>query len=340
MKNVVESIPDVINFIYIMIIFSLILHSLLVNNNTPRFKKVYYMASTLLGLYGMAVFVLLVYNSYEILHDTVLGEGKEDFIIPLVYLRAMIIFILVGHAIPILITFKPKKWVEMITSLLSYLFYTPTYINILMIFAFCRIDDLSWGTKGLDADGGNPVAREWERRKYIFVLQYITTNVILSFICVKASEMDLTRNILILVTTVLVVLMLLFRLIPALIYLLKYRCQRWFGPKLSPEFIKQNLINGSRILKALRVIELKIKEIEKAEVKRKKEAEYKKVVGATSQLLSRSLSNFGNKLRNKVAQHMLNNNIIPKKELIDPKRRLKKKINLRKKLRIVEEASN
>ena len=38
---------------------------------------------------------------------------------------------------------------------------------------------------------------------------------------------------------------------------------------------------------------------------------------------------------------MLNNNIIPKKELVDPnKRKMRKKLNLRKKLRIVEEASN
>jgi chitin synthase len=43
----------------------------------------------------------------------------------------------------------------MITSVLSYLFYAPTYINILQIFAFCRIDDLSWGTKGLDQDDAN-----------------------------------------------------------------------------------------------------------------------------------------------------------------------------------------
>lgn len=110
-KNVVESIPDVINFVYIMIIFALILHSLLVNHNTPKFKKVYYMASTLLGIYGMAVLFLLVYNSYEIVLDTVAGEGKEDFIIPLIYLRAMIIFVLVGHGLPILWTFDPKKWV-------------------------------------------------------------------------------------------------------------------------------------------------------------------------------------------------------------------------------------
>ena len=122
-----------------------------------------------------------------------------------------------------------------------------------MIFAFCRIDDLSWGTKGLDADVSS-AAREWERRKYIFVLQYITANVVISFICVKISEMDLTRNILILFTTVLVVFMLLFRLVAAMIYLIKYYCRKYFGRKFSPEYIKNNLNNGKRILNALRVI--------------------------------------------------------------------------------------
>ena len=87
------------------------------------------------------------------------GEGKEDFIIPLIYLRTLIFFILFGHAIPIIWTFNLKTYVECLTSLFSYLFYTPTYINMLQIFAFCRIDDLSWGTKGLDSDGVNLVAK-------------------------------------------------------------------------------------------------------------------------------------------------------------------------------------
>ena len=73
-------------------------------------------------------------------------------------------------------------------------------------------------------------------------------------------------------TTVLVVFMLIFRLVPAMIYLLKYYLKKWFGAKFTPQFITNNLNNGKRILKALRVIELKIKEIEKAEVKKKKEA--------------------------------------------------------------------
>jgi hypothetical protein len=45
------------------------------------------------------------------------------------------------------------------------------------------------------------------------------------------------------------------------------------------------------------------------------------------------MSNFGNKLRSKVAHHMVNNNIIPKKELMDGKKlKNKRKVNLKKNL--------
>lgn len=142
----------------------------------------------------------------------------------------------------------------MLASLCSYLFYTPTYVNILQIFAFCRIDDLSWGTKGLDADGFNAVAKEWERRKYIFVLQYITTNVIVSYVCVKLSEYVIPRNYIILITTCLVAFLLLFRLIPAAIYLLRYNIKKICGRKFSPEYINNNIENGTRILNALKNI--------------------------------------------------------------------------------------
>ncbi len=43
--------------------------SCLVNHNNPRFKKVYYAASTLFGVYGICVFVLLVYNTTLIFID-------------------------------------------------------------------------------------------------------------------------------------------------------------------------------------------------------------------------------------------------------------------------------
>lgn len=149
-RNVIDSIPDVVNFVYIILLFANLLYSALVNNNNSRFKSIYYISSTLFGIYGIIVFFLLILNTVKIIVDMVNGTGREEFIIPLVWLRALIIFVIVGHALPILWTFSFRKYVEMLTSLLSYLYYSPTYINLIQIFAFARIDDLSWGTKGLD----------------------------------------------------------------------------------------------------------------------------------------------------------------------------------------------
>jgi chitin synthase len=186
-RNMIDSIPDVINFVYIMLLFANLLYSCLVNNNNVRFKGIYYISSTLFGIYGVVVFVLLIINTAKIIIDMVNGTGREEFIISLVWLRALIIFVIVGHALPILWTFSFRKYVEMITSLLSYLYYSPTYINLIQIFAFARIDDLSWGTKGLDMAETDSIEREWEKRKYIFVLQFVSSNVSLSYVLVKLS---------------------------------------------------------------------------------------------------------------------------------------------------------
>jgi chitin synthase len=56
------------------------------------------------------------------------------------------------NALPVF--FNMDKSIELLSVLLHYIYYSPTYIHGLLIFAFCRIDDLSWGTKGLEAESG------------------------------------------------------------------------------------------------------------------------------------------------------------------------------------------
>jgi hypothetical protein len=75
-RNVIDSIPDVINFIYIVLLFANLLYSCLVNNNNIRFKKIYYISSTLFGIYGIIVFVLLIINTAKIILDMVNGTGR------------------------------------------------------------------------------------------------------------------------------------------------------------------------------------------------------------------------------------------------------------------------
>lgn len=77
---------------------------------------------------------------------------------------------------------------------------------------------------------------------------------------IKLCSFDYPKNVLILATTCLVAFLLGFRLIFAAIYLMKYYGQRpW--KVFSSNYINENRANGQRILNALNMIELKIKEI-------------------------------------------------------------------------------
>lgn len=52
--------------------------------------------------------------------------------------------------------------------------------------------------------------------------------------------------------------------------------------------------------------------------------EFRNLTSATSIILSKALSNFGKKIRNKVARHIVQNSLVPKKDILDPfKKRLK-----------------
>lgn len=47
---------------------------------------------------------------------------------------------------------------HMVTSFVQYLLLTPTYINILNVYAFCNTHDITWGTKGDDKPEKLPTA--------------------------------------------------------------------------------------------------------------------------------------------------------------------------------------
>lgn len=47
---------------------------------------------------------------------------------------------------------------HMVTSFIQYLLLTPTYINILNVYAFCNTHDITWGTKGDDTPEKLPAA--------------------------------------------------------------------------------------------------------------------------------------------------------------------------------------
>lgn len=73
-------------------------------------------------------------------------------------LRYIIIGIIALYVVPILISLASFRRCEFVSDIIfgtiSFLFFNPTYLNILNLYSLCRIDDVSWGTKGLDAQSG------------------------------------------------------------------------------------------------------------------------------------------------------------------------------------------
>jgi chitin synthase len=220
-----NSLPDIINFIYIMLIGSIFFLSLSLNQNNKRFARLYYLTSSWLGLYGFFIFGLMILNTVNIFQNLLNKQLMGDFIVPTIYLKALILFIIAGHAMPIIWTFSFSKWMEMLISLPSYIFYVPSYVNILLIFAFCRIDDLSWGTKGRDEDTEKRKSDSWKREKYIFVCIFMMVNILLAYGVCQVLNLKDVRASVIFGLTCLVVFLLGFRLVPALLYLLKYKCK-------------------------------------------------------------------------------------------------------------------
>lgn len=64
--------------------------------------------------------------------------------------RNIVISLLSTYGVYFLASFLHFEPWHMFTSFIQYLFLMPSFINILMVYAFCNTHDVSWGTKGDD----------------------------------------------------------------------------------------------------------------------------------------------------------------------------------------------
>ena len=116
---------------------------------------------------------------------------------------------------------------------LSFIFYAPTYLNILSVYALCRIDDFSWGTKGLmneNEDKKNvEVKNAWKTIKIIYVAKFVFWNILMGAIFITLSNGYQTRFFFTYAFLALIALFLIIKIIIGLIYLIKESCKD-YGP--------------------------------------------------------------------------------------------------------------
>lgn len=65
--SVSRSLPHIVNFVYLICVGGLFFLSINLNQNNKLFSKYYYLISSLLGFYGVAMLVLLIYNTCQII---------------------------------------------------------------------------------------------------------------------------------------------------------------------------------------------------------------------------------------------------------------------------------
>jgi hypothetical protein len=124
--------------------------------------------------------------------------------------------------------------IEIVSGLFSLVFYCPAYLIILNIFALCRIDDISWGTKGLHLQESNKsqsLRETWRVLKYIQVYKFIFWNIILGTVAISLGSEYSPRFFISLVLLSAILFVSVFKIILGVIYLLKYAfCKRMSLP--------------------------------------------------------------------------------------------------------------
>lgn len=149
------------DFFYTLLTASIIFYSLHLPSSHSKFKPLIYSVSTIYGLFMVTVFAVLlvdiirglISSSDFLIENQALVKDVPGGIDTINYMRWILIGSVAIYAVPVsiyVILFRGMNTLcEVIFGTLSFLFYTPTYLIILNVYSLCRIDDISWGTKGL-----------------------------------------------------------------------------------------------------------------------------------------------------------------------------------------------
>lgn len=108
----------------------------------------------------------------------------------------------------------------------SFLFYGPTYLNILNIYSLCRIDDISWGTKGLDSGAGGQNSKlkdSWKLIKFIHVSKYVFWNIVVAAIILSFGSSYTPRFFITIIMIGLMGTSLSVKIVIGLLYMIKYK---------------------------------------------------------------------------------------------------------------------
>ncbi|KAL4499716.1 hypothetical protein ABPG72_017256 [Tetrahymena utriculariae] len=163
------------------------------NKFSQKFQNdVFKTLASFVSLISCAIFLIviatiifsLIGKSY-LLHIGVLklSKGFKIYMLTMIGLNYGSFFVsLIIHLL-----FQPFIFWNILTSFISYWIYSPIYNHILLIFSFCNIDDVTWGTKGLTDSKQNEKQKD---KKIKFVGNWIFWNAFLLTALLTANSIS------------------------------------------------------------------------------------------------------------------------------------------------------
>ncbi|EIW73092.1 hypothetical protein TREMEDRAFT_70893 [Tremella mesenterica DSM 1558] len=138
-----------LQYLYVALLLLCFLLSL---GNRPAGSKIGYTISmigfALLTIYMLFAAVYLAVAGIENVEHS--GPITADTVFGNKIFRNIILSLAATYGLYILASLLALEPWHMITSFIQYLLLAPSYINVMNVYAFCNVHDVSWGTKGSD----------------------------------------------------------------------------------------------------------------------------------------------------------------------------------------------
>ncbi|KAJ3208139.1 Chitin synthase, class 2 [Dinochytrium kinnereticum] len=152
-----ERVFDAVRTLYIFSVVTMFIASL---GNRPEGSKVLYLAMSIVFALLMAMMLFMGAWTVKVSVDAYKGtlNGKSStgstffsYVAATPAFRDIVISLFSTYGLYLVSSCLFLDPWHVFTCMLQYLFMLPSFINILMVYAFCNLHDVSWGTKGIDA---------------------------------------------------------------------------------------------------------------------------------------------------------------------------------------------
>ncbi|KAJ7750345.1 chitin synthase [Mycena metata] len=147
-KGAGKEVFEIFLKLYIALLFIVTVSSL---GNRPQGSKFIYWAAVLLfGLCNAITLWCAGYTVYLSVKAVTLDEWKHigNLIETNSTFRDIVISFMATYGLYFISSFMHFEPWHMFTSFIQYMFFLPSYVNILMMYAMCNLHDVTWGTKG------------------------------------------------------------------------------------------------------------------------------------------------------------------------------------------------